>query len=235
MELARENFSHQIRAIESFLRSPFPPPSKPLSSVSTRERYGSNLKMDMVFFVPGHFEDEKVRPFDLSVHHLTVQVVDVRHPEISGEILIVRKPHIAFDAPFTLLHGDARISLDDFVLGRLSVPVMNETHVGVIQRVVDVVEVIADAIQTHHIQANLRTFKLRVSWEGGWVTPCKRKSSLDIPPRDNSGFGFCPQMVSALPAAPRIDRSRRISNHDRSNEDSLLRPIPPTAAGAGAG
>ena len=29
-------------------------------------------------------------------------------------------------------------------------PVVDETHVGVIQRIVDVVEVITDAIQAHH-------------------------------------------------------------------------------------
>ena len=169
MEPARENFSHQIRAIESFLRSLFPPPCEPFSGVSTRERYGPNLEMDVVFVVHGNFEDEKVRPLDLSVHHLAVQVVDIRHAEVSGDILTVGKSHIALDAPFALLDGNHRIALDDLIARRLSVPVVDETHVGVIQGVVDVVEVIANAIQTHHVQADLRPFKLRIPRQRRWV------------------------------------------------------------------
>src|SRR5262245_4278178 len=119
--------------------------------------------MNVVFVVHGHFEDENIRPLYLGIHHLAIQIVDVRHPEISGHILTVGKLHITLDAPLALLHGDDRIPFDDVIASRLPVPAVDETHMGIVQRIVDVVKIIADPIQTHHVQADLRIFKLRVS------------------------------------------------------------------------
>src|SRR5262245_4635205 len=111
--------------------------------------------MNVVFVVHRYFEDENIRPLDVSVHNLAVQVVDVRHPKISGQMLSVGKPHVALDAPLALLDGDDWSSFDDLIASRLPVPAVDKTHVSIIQRIVDVVKVIADPIQTHHVQADL--------------------------------------------------------------------------------
>ena len=113
MEPAGEHFPYQVRAIGGFLRPFLPPSLEPFGGAVACKGNGSNFEMNVVFVVHGYFEDENIRALDVSVHYLTVQVIDVRYPKISGEILTVGKPHIAPDAPLALLDGDDWISFDD--------------------------------------------------------------------------------------------------------------------------
>ena len=129
--------------------------------------------MNVVLVVHGHFEYEQVGALDLGVNDLTVQVVDIGHAKVGGDRLSVGISYLTLDAPLALRDRDHRIPFDDLIARGLSVPTVDETHVGVVQRVVDVVEIIANAIQAHRVQADIRAFKFWISWQRGRITFAK--------------------------------------------------------------
>src|SRR6266849_4455784 len=173
MEPALENLCHQCSAIGSLRGAFLAPPLEPFSRVLSGKWYRADFEMDMVLVIYRHFEDQQICPLDLGVNDLAVQVVDIRHSEISGNRLAIGIFYKTPDAPLALLDGYHGIAFDNLVARRLPVPAVHETHMGVIQRVVDVVEVIADAIQAHRIEAHLPAFKFWISWQWRRLTFAK--------------------------------------------------------------
>src|SRR5438093_5744072 len=154
MEPAPQNLLHQGGTIGSLPGSFFAPALKPFSNALSGERDGADLEMNVMLVVHEHFEYEQVGPLDLRINDLTVQVVDIGHAKVGGDRLSVGISKLTLDAPLALRDRDHRIPFDDLIARGLSVPAVDETHVGVVQRVVDVVELIATAIHTHRIQAD---------------------------------------------------------------------------------
>src|SRR6266705_5701831 len=173
MELAPQNLLHQGRTIGSLPGSFFAPAPEPFSGALSGERDGADLEMNVMLVVHGHFEYEHVGPLDLGINYLTVQVVDIGHAKVGGDRLSVGISYLTLDAPFALRDRDHRIPFDDLIARSLSVVAVAVTHVGVVQRVIDVVEVIANAIQAHRVQADIRAFKFWISWQRGRSTVAK--------------------------------------------------------------
>src|SRR5206468_5817144 len=173
VEPAPQNLLHQGGTIGSLPGSFFAPALEPFSGALSGERDGADLEMNVTLVVHGHFEYEHIGPLDLGINDLTVQVVDIGHAKVGGDRLSVGISYFALDAPLALRNRDHRIASNDLIASGLSVPTVDETHVGVVQRVIDVVEVIANAIQAHHVQADIRAFKFWISWQQERITFAK--------------------------------------------------------------
>ena len=57
------------------------------------------------------------------------------------------------------------------ILHRVPVPLMHETHVHAVQRIVDVVEVVANPVQTGNVEGDFRTLK-------SWIARQRRRLAL---------------------------------------------------------
>jgi hypothetical protein len=106
----------------------------------------------MTVVVNGDFENDNVGSFDLRINHLPVDKIDVGHSKEKSEILAVGIFDIAPDTPFRFFDGNHRIATHYVIVNRLPVALMHETHMGVIERVVDVVEVVANPPQRSDVQ-----------------------------------------------------------------------------------
>ena len=108
------------------------------------ERDGAHFEVNMVFVVHWNFEHHHVSPLDDRIDDLAVDKIDVGHAEEKSQILAVGIFDIAPDAPVRFFDGNDRIAKHDMVLRRVAVAPVHEAHMSVVERVVDVVEVVAD-------------------------------------------------------------------------------------------
>ena len=147
MQLSGKDGAHQFRPILLGLRAQLAPLLDPLAALFTLLRYGAHFEVNVTFIVHRYFENHHIGALDHRIDHLTVDEIDVGHAKEESSVLAVGIFDIALDPPFALLDGDDRVAEHDVVVHRVPMPLMHEAHVNAIERVVDVVEVIADAPQ----------------------------------------------------------------------------------------
>ena len=123
--------------------------------------------MNMVFIVHRNFKDDYVRALDHGIDHLPVDEIDVGHTEKESKILSIRIPDVTFDAPFGLFDRNDRIAQYNVIIHRIAVPLMHEAHMGIVQGVINVIEVVANSLQRRDVKGNIGAFKALIARQWG--------------------------------------------------------------------